>query len=112
MIKNNPAEYVSVGMIQDRNRKEMLDRRQAIGASTVTDAMKAALKWLINRNADGVFDKNQVLTAAGERAPVMRSTWSSLERAGLVERYLKNRRLKVTSAGHAIDLRGIRESQP
>ena len=90
----------------------MSETAYATYGGTVTDAMKSALKWLINRNADGVFDKNQVLTAAGERAPVMRSTWTSLERAGLVERYLKNRRLKVTSAGHAIDLRGIRESQP
>ncbi|MCP8895318.1 hypothetical protein KYK29_10260 [Shinella daejeonensis] len=78
----------------------------------LTNAMKAALKWLCNRNADGVFDKHQVLTAAGERAPVMRSTWSRLERAGMVERYLSNRRMRVTASGHAIDLRDIRESQP
>ena len=77
---------------------------------SITDAQKAALKWLINRNADGVFDRHQVLTAAGERAPIMRSTWTKLERAGLVERYLNNRRLKVTADGHAIDLRGVRES--
>lgn len=78
---------------------------------SITIAQKAALKWLINRYSDGVFDKNQVLTAAGERAPVMRATWTNLERAGLVERYLNNRRLKVTDAGHAIDLRGVQESE-
>lgn len=41
----------------------------------------------------------------------MRSTWTRLERVGLVERYLNNRRLKVTADGHAIDLRGIQESE-
>lgn len=77
----------------------------------VTGAMKSALKWLVNRNADGVFNKNQVLTAAGERAPVMRSTWSKLEKAGLVERYLNNRRMKVTPLGLAMNLRGVHESE-
>ena len=77
----------------------------------ITGAMKSALKWLINRNADGVFDKNQVLTAAGERAPVMRSTWSKLERAGLVKRYINNRRLMVTVSGLEMDLSGVQESQ-
>ncbi len=28
---------------------------------SITGAQKAALKWLINRNADGVFDRHQVL---------------------------------------------------
>ncbi len=77
----------------------------------ITDSMKSALKWLRNRNADGVFDKNQVLTAAGERAPVMRSTWSRLERAGLVKRYINNRRLMVTVSGLEMDLHSVRESR-
>lgn len=77
----------------------------------ITGAMKSALKWLVNRNADGVFDKNQVLTAAGERAPVMRSTWSRLEGAGLVKRYVNNRRLMVTVDGLKMNLHGVQESR-
>jgi hypothetical protein len=73
--------------------------------------MLSALLWLKNRTGDGVFDGNQVLTAAGERAPVMRSTWSKLENDGLVERYLNNRRLRITDAGKLIDLRGVKESE-
>jgi hypothetical protein len=76
-----------------------------------TDSQKAALKWLKNRSGDGVFDKNQVLTACGERAPVMRSTWTRLERLGLVERYMNNRRMKITEAGSQVDLRNVMESQ-
>ncbi|NTZ60353.1 hypothetical protein G6L24_08530 [Agrobacterium tumefaciens] len=76
-----------------------------------TPSMLSALLWLKNRSADGVFDRNQVLTAAGERAPIMRSTWSKLEAAGLVERYLNNRRLRITDAGKIVDLRGVRESE-
>lgn len=77
----------------------------------ITGAQKSALKWLRNRNADGVFDKNQVLTAAGERAPVMRSTWSKLEKLGLVKRYVNNRRLMVTVAGLEMNLHGVQESR-
>lgn len=84
---------------------------KADGEAQITDAMKSALKWLINRNADGVFDKTQVLVAAGERAPVMRSTWSRLERAGLVKRYINNRRLMVTVAGLEMNLHGVQESR-
>jgi hypothetical protein len=76
-----------------------------------TPSMLSALLWLKNRNGDGVFDRNQVLTAAGERAPIMRSTWSKLEAAGLVERYLNNRRLRITDAGKLVELRGVRESE-
>jgi len=79
--------------------------------SGATPSMLSALLWLKNRNGDGVFDRNQVLTAAGERAPIMRSTWSKLEAAGLVERYLNNRRLRITHAGKLVDLRGVRESE-
>ncbi|TIU45072.1 MAG: hypothetical protein E5W19_31955 [Mesorhizobium sp.] len=76
-----------------------------------TTAMLAALKWLRNRNADGVFDRNHVLTAGGERAPVMRATWSKLEKAGLVELYLDRRRVRVTSQGMLANLSKIEESQ-
>ncbi len=79
---------------------------------SATDAQKSALKWLKNRAGDGVFDKTQVLVACGERAPVMRLTWSTLEQLGLVERYMNGRRLKITESGMQIDLRNVRESQP
>lgn len=78
----------------------------------LTDSQKSALLWLRNRNGDGVFDKHQVLTAAGERAPYLRSTWSKLESCGLVERYLNGRRLRITDAGKSVDLRGVSENQP
>lgn len=76
-----------------------------------TSSQLSALKWLRNRNGDGVFDKHQVLTAGGECAPVMRSTWSKLERVGLVERYLNNRRLRVTDLGRAADVSKVAESR-
>lgn len=78
--------------------------------STIGNAQKAALKWLIRRNGDGVFDRTKVLCAAGDRAGVMRTTWNKLEEAGLVEFYLGRKRVKVTPAGHALDLHDIRES--
>lgn len=78
--------------------------------STPTPAQLSALKWLRNRNGDGVFDRNQVLIAAGERAPVMRSTWSRLEGFGLVERYQDSRRLRLTEDGRRLDLSRVEES--
>lgn len=75
-----------------------------------TPSMLAALKWLRNRNGDGVFEtNNQVVLAAGERAPVMRSTWNKLVAEGLVEFYAK-RRLRVTPQGQAVDVAKIGES--
>jgi hypothetical protein len=78
---------------------------------SASDHCLMALKWLRNRNGDGVFDKHQVLTAAGERAPVMRSTWNKLADAGLVEFYLGRRRIRATPAGLAIDLTKVSESE-
>lgn len=75
-----------------------------------TAAQMSALKWLINRNADGVFDKHQVLVAGGEKAPVMRSTWNALAVYGLVEFYMNNRRIKVTDSGHRVNLSKVEES--
>jgi hypothetical protein len=77
----------------------------------IAKAGKAALLWLRNRNADGVFDLHGVLLAAGERAPVMRRTWNALRDAGLVEAY-SVRRLRVTAAGLALDLAGVAEPAP
>lgn len=64
----------------------------------MTDAQKEALKWLRERNGDGMFDKCGVLVAAGERAPVRRSTWNTLRDLGLVEYYHK-KRVRVTQNG-------------
>jgi hypothetical protein len=76
-----------------------------------TDAQLSALKWFMNRNGDGLFEKNrQVLVAAGERAPIMRATWNRLEALGLVEFYMDGKRLRVTAAGRAVKLGGVRES--
>jgi hypothetical protein len=69
----------------------------------ITDAQKSALKWFKNRGGDGMFDKTNCLIARGERAGVMRSTWSILEKAGLIERYEK-RRVRITDQGNLINL--------
>ena len=53
----------------------------------LTEAQRAALRWLRQHNSDGIFDVNGVLLAAGELAPVMRSTWNALARLGLAEFY-------------------------
>jgi hypothetical protein len=53
----------------------------------MTKSQQAALKWLRERNGDGVFDRNGILLAAGETAPFMRSTWNALRDHGLVEFY-------------------------
>jgi hypothetical protein len=77
---------------------------------SLTANQKSALKWLINHTGDGLFDKNGVLTAAGERAGVMRSTWNALIKAGLAEKYNK-KRLRVTEQGRSVDLHGVDESK-
>jgi hypothetical protein len=77
----------------------------------VTSNQLAALKWLRNRNGDGVFERNNsVVLAGGERAPVMRSTWNNLAKAGLVEFY-NRRRLRVTEAGKLVDVSRVEESR-
>lgn len=69
----------------------------------ITAAQKDALKWLAKHNGDGLFDKNGVLLAAGETAPVMRSTWNHLISSGHCEFYRpgdKGRgRLRITDHG-------------
>lgn len=76
-----------------------------------TGSMLAALKWLRNRSGDGVFEKNhQVLVAAGERAPIMRSTWARLAESELVEFYQDRRRVRVTDAGRLVDVSHVEES--
>ncbi|XUM19816.1 hypothetical protein ACRAVF_19315 [Bradyrhizobium oligotrophicum S58] len=61
----------------------------------LTEAQRAALRWLKAHNGDGVFDRDGVLLAAGERAPVMRSTWNALAEAGFVEFYADRRRVRA-----------------
>jgi hypothetical protein len=53
----------------------------------LTQVQQKALKWLTDRNGDGIFDKYGVLLAAGETAPFMRSTWNALRDHGLLEFY-------------------------
>lgn len=53
----------------------------------LTKAQREALDWLRKHNGDGLFDRNGVVLAAGESAPVMRGTWNALRDAGLVEFY-------------------------
>lgn len=79
--------------------------------SKLTKPQRAALLWLRNRGWEGVFQKNQVLLAAGELAPVMRSTWNKLIELGYVENVPnQKRRIRVTTIGGGLDLRGIEES--
>jgi hypothetical protein len=53
----------------------------------LTKAHREALKWLRDRNGDGIFDLNGVVLAGGESAPVVRTTWNLLRDHGLVEFY-------------------------
>lgn len=78
--------------------------------ATTTRAMRSALLWLRRRNGDGMFAKDGVLLAGGERAPIMRSTWNLLCGAGFVEEYQGRSRLRVTEAGKRFNLDGIPES--
>ena len=53
----------------------------------MTEAERDAVKWLDDRGGDAVFDKHGVALAAGETAPVRRSTWNKLRDRGLIEFY-------------------------
>lgn len=53
----------------------------------MTEAQRQAFNWLADHNGDGLFDRDGVLVAAGERAPFMRSTWNALADLGLAEFY-------------------------
>lgn len=68
----------------------------------LTKAQKDALRWLLDHNGDGGFDKHNVLVAGGEKAPIMRSTWNALAVNELVEFYMNKRRLRLTQAGTTI----------
>lgn len=77
----------------------------------MTDAQKSALLWFRNRGGDGMFMRDGVLLAAGQRAPIMRATWNALRDEGFVEQY--NRlRLRTTIAGREFDLSNVEESTP
>lgn len=75
-----------------------------------TEPMLRSLLWLKNRNGDGLFDRNGVLVAGGERAGVMRATWNKLQALGLVEFYHERRRLRVTPYGRQVNLNKYREA--
>lgn len=63
----------------------------------MTDSQKAALEWLQEHGGTGIFDREGVLLAAGERAPHMRSTWNVLRDIGLLT--IEKRRLTITELG-------------
>lgn len=72
---------------------------------SATKAQIEAARWLKARNGDGMFDRNGVLLAAGESAPVMRSTWGKLADMGAVEFYggkSGRSRLRLTSEGERL----------
>lgn len=46
-----------------------------------------------------MFDKHQVLIAAGEKGPFYRATWNALRDLKLVEFYAEGRRCRLTDAG-------------
>ena len=75
----------------------------------LTLAQKSALKWLRNRNGTGVFGKDGVLIAAGERAPIRRQTWNRLIELELMN--VDGKRISVTNYGRAVDLTGVYESE-
>lgn len=62
----------------------------------MTSAQEEALKWLRERNGTGVFMRDGVLLAAGQRAPHMRSTWNALNDLGKVSIF--ERRVTVVGA--------------
>lgn len=78
--------------------------------TVITDAQKAALKWLKNRGGDGLFDKTRCVVARGERAGVMRVSWIRLEQAGLIERYANNKRVRITRAGVLFNVSDVGEA--
>ena len=70
----------------------------------LSEAQRAALKWLREHGGEGVFGtRGGVLLAAGEWAPFMRGTWNALREHNLVEWDQGSKRIRVTLSGAAID---------
>ncbi len=78
-------------------------------SSEPTRAQLSALKWLAHRNGEGVFNRDGVLMAGGDLAPVQRRTWARLTSLGLCG-IPALKRLELTPAGRALDLSGVDES--
>lgn len=74
----------------------------------LTEAQMAALRWLYRHNGDGAFafgGKGKALIAAGEVAPVNRTTWNILQGLGLIEYYggkSGRARCRMTDAGKKV----------
>lgn len=69
----------------------------------LTNAQQAAVTWLRKHGGDGLFCKDGVLLAGGERAPFMRGTLNALAAAGYVEFYGKGRgRVRLTDAASKV----------
>lgn len=64
-----------------------------------TPSQQQAAAWLRDHNSSGVFDRNGVLLAAGETAPVMRSTWNALRDLGCVTINRETKRVELTADG-------------
>ena len=73
----------------------------------LTEAERAALKWLRDHGGDGIFGKKAVVLAGGEWAPFTRSTWNNLRDAELIEYYGPpgggGTRVRVTKFGASFD---------
>ena len=68
----------------------------------LTEAKRAALKWLRDRNGTGVFDRDGVLLAGGELGPFMRSTWNKLRDEGFL--VIEKKRVTLLPAAYAVDV--------
>jgi len=73
-------------------------------------SQRLALLWLRNRGGEGVFNKDDVLIARGELAPVARPTWRKLQSAGLIGSRAPHC-VHLTRQGKNFDLHGVEESQ-
>lgn len=82
--------------------KHKIDLRKLL-----TRAEYDALEWLQKHNGEGHFGgRGNTLMAAGEIAPIMRSTWNNLEKKGFVEFYALRKRIRIKVIDHEHSTRG------
>jgi len=113
LVRNEVKDKVMLGydLFVQAIEKANAQEEDKLMPGSPTKAQRSALKWLRNRNGDGVFDKSGVLVAGGERAPVMRATWNHLAAMHMVEFYQDRRRVRVTDFGRRINLSNDEESK-
>jgi hypothetical protein len=94
----------------------MADLSGKYAMQSLSESQKRALLWLHNHNAEGCFTgRGAQFIAAGEIAPVARSTWNQLVGLGLVLRPAATpKRIKLTGVGRAVAERieNAREKKP